>query len=163
MDLEMDKNIKDAIRDSTLIKQSLNGSNHGSNGGATEIIDLSKDSPRRCYEEEDFNLAGLESDSEDSKPISKNELLKSLSDIDKIVISNKSNVASPDAILMSCSNASFDLNQAYATTNQPHIPLSDNGAVNFLPNTTTTTKKNETDERRYGISIIIFFRYMPLN
>ena len=148
MDLEMDKNIKDAIRDSTLVKQSLNGSNHGSNGGATEIIDLSKDSPRRCYEEEDFNLAGLESDSEDGKPISKNELLKSLSDIDNIVISNKSNVASTDAILMSCNNASFDLNKAYATTNQPHITLSDNGTVNFFPNTTTITKKNETDEKR---------------
>ena len=148
MDLEMDKNIKDAIRDSTLINQSLNGSNHGSNGGATEIIDLSKDSPRRCYEEDDFNLAGLESDSPDEKPISKNELLKSLSDIDKIVISNKSNDTSPDAIPMSCSNASFDLNQAYTNTNQPHITLSDNGAVNFFPNTTTITKKNETDEKR---------------
>ena len=144
----MDKNIKDAIRDSTLIKQSLNGSNHGTNGGATEIIDLSKDSPRRCYEEEDFNLAELESDSEDGKPISKNELLKSLSDIDNIVMSNKSNVASADGILMSCSNVSFDLKQAYATNNQPHITLSDNGAVNVSPNTTTITTKNETDEKR---------------
>ena len=94
MDIEVENGVGVVIQETVCIKSSPNGGLNLENGDEIQIVDLAEDSPIESNEGDEYNLPGLESDSEDSRLLSKSDLLKSLSDIDNIVIKNNSSLMS---------------------------------------------------------------------
>ena len=145
MDIELENNVGAGIKESVLIKSSINGLSL-ENGGEIQIVDLASDSPSGSNDGDEYvNLPGLGSDSEDSRLLSKSDLLKSLSDIDNIVIKNRSSIMSAGGMFMQHMNKS--LLQNVSEDVQNCSPRENIVTINGI-NSFMSTDNDEIDEQR---------------
>ena len=129
MDVEVEDNV--GINESGRIQQSSNNRFHHKNGNEIQIIDLASDSAQSNEEHEgdEVNLPGIEYDSEDSRILCKTDLLKSLSDIDNIVIKDGPSTGSSGGMLMQTISKSSSQNgsEDFSTSTSKEIITSTNG------------------------------------
>jgi len=142
----LEKNAREIESDSGLAKPSNNGIHKNEDNGI-EVVDLATDIPRSYNGELGPNLTDFDVHSGDNRLLSKDELLKSLSDIDNIVINNSPAAFPEEDMLMHYINKSAALNKE---------PESSNLALNFTSNqdgrirneliATEISKGNKTDD-----------------
>ena len=155
MDVELEKNARENGNTSALAKSSSNGVHKNKDNGI-EVVDLATDIPRSYNGELSAKLTDFDIHSGDNRILSKEELLKSLSDIDNIVINNSPAAFPAEDRLMNYINKSTALNKE---------PESSNLALNFTPNqdgstrntliTSEISKENKTDDDRYITFVVI--------
>ena len=104
-------------------------------------------SPQFSYngsnEDEEYSLPGLDSENEDNKLISKSNLLKSLSDIDNIVINNHCSARSDGGIFMHHTNDPSEVPE-----NAANCPLGENVVINNGSIQPTDSTNEETENER---------------
>ena len=149
MDVEVDNTAREAVNDPGLVKSSANGLHKEQKDGIT-VVRLATDIPRACNGDLVPHLTDFEPDSGDGRFLSKNDLLKSLSDIDNIVINNTSASFSPEDMLMHYISTSAALK---TESESPNTGLScthnqDHAATTIL-NHVTISQKKKIDGHRY--------------
>ena len=148
MDVEREKNAREIENDSGLAKPPSNGIHKNEDKGI-EVVDLATDIPRSYNGELGPNLTDFDIHSDDNRILSKEELLKSLSDIDNIVINNSSAAFPAEHMLMHYINKSAALNKESESSNLALkcTPNQDGQTRNALI-ATEISKENKTDDDR---------------
>ena len=142
MEVRVENNIGGNANETT----SINSSNNGltcNNAGSIQIVDLVSDSHSGSNEDEEYSLPGLDFDNEDSKLISKSNLLKSLSDIDNIVIRDHCSLMSDGGIFMHHMNDPDDVPE-----NAINCPLGENVVITNGSVQLTDSNNEETEKER---------------
>ena len=93
--------------------------------------------------DEEYSLPGLDLDNEDNKLISKSNLLKSLSDIDNIVINDHCSLTSDGGIFMHHTNEHNDVPE-----NATNCPLGENVVITNGSVQLTDSNNEETEKER---------------
>ena len=125
---------------------STNSSNNGltcNNAGSIQIVDLVSDSHSGSNEDEEYSLPGLDSENEDNKLISKSKLLKSLSDIDNIVINDHCSITPDGGIFMHHTNDPSEVPE-----NATNCPLGENIVITNGSAQSTDSNNGETENER---------------
>ena len=148
MDVELEKNARENGNDSGFVKSSNNGIHKDKDNGI-EVVDLATDIPRIHNGGLCPNLTDFDIHSDDNRILSKEELLKSLSDIDNIVINNSSAAFPAEHMLMHYINKSAALNKESESSNLALkcTPNQDGQTRNALI-ATEISKENKTDDDR---------------
>ena len=142
MEVQVENNIKGNANETT----SINSSNNGltcNNAGSIQIVDLVSDSHSGSNEDEEYSLPGLDSENEDNKLISKSKLLKSLSDIDNIVINDHCSLTSDGGIFMHHTNDPSEVPE-----NATNCPLGENVVISNGSAQPIDSNNEETENER---------------
>ena len=148
MDTEIEKNAIPAVNEPEIIAPSNNGLQYGTDD-ELEFIDLENDRQSEGNGHYINNITEIESDSEDCSYLTKTELLKSLSDIDNIVIKNNSSSKSTDDMLMNYLSKSNFQNESEGTNSTESFALSADNVTTNGSTLVTLTNKDGTDKQRY--------------
>ena len=150
MDIEIEKNARPAVNEPELTTSSNSGLQYGM-GNELEFVDLETDRQSESNGRYIHDLPELESDSEDSTYLTKTELLKSLSDIDNIVLKNHSSSLSTDDMLMNYISKSNFQHESERTNSKKTFNLTEEEVNTNGSTTVTITNKDETDRERYNV------------
>ena len=159
MDIGVDNNARESVNDSGLVKSSTNGL-HKNEKEEITVVSLATDIPRIYNGDLGPNLTDFESDSGDGRFLSKNDLLKSLSDIDNIVINNSSATLSPENMLMHYINKSAALKTESESPNSGlTCTQNQDGAATIISNHNTIFQKQKTEDHRYVFVVLLIWLY----
>ena len=158
MDVEVENNVREIANDSGTGKSLTNGIQRNREDGV-EVVDLTTDIAKICTGEISPNLNDFVSQPGDARFLSKEDLLKSLSDIDNIVITKSSAKFPPDDMFVHYIDKSSALQMLSGDSNSALKSCfnQDSTTTNVL-NSSIKSQKNETDDNRY----VMYLRYNGL-
>ena len=153
MDVEVENNVREIANDSGIGKSSTNGIQRNKEDGV-EVVNLATDIPK-CYTGEiSPNLSDFVSQPGDARFLSKEDLLKSLSDIDNIVITNSSSKFPPEDMFAHYIDKSRTLQMLSGDSKSAlKSCFNQDCATTNVLNSSTKCQKNETDDTRYVMGL----------
>ena len=149
MDVEVENNVREIANDSGIGKSSTNSILRNKEDGV-EVVNLATDIPKICTGEISANLSDFVSQPGDARFLSKEDLLKSLSDIDNIVIAKSSAKFPPEDMFMHYidKSSAFQMLSGDSKSALKNSSQQDSATTNAL-NSSTKSQENETDDDRY--------------
>ena len=149
MDVEVENNVREIANDSGIGKSSTNGIQRNKEDGV-EVVNLATDIPKIYSGDISPNLSDFVSQPGDARFLSKEDLLKSLSDIDNIVITNSSAKFPPEDMLMHYIDNSSALQMlSEESRSAPKSNFHQDSAATNVLKSSSKSQKNETDDNRY--------------
>ena len=148
MDVEVENNSREIASESGIGKPSSNGVQRSKENGI-EVVDLTTDIPNAYNGDLAPKLSDFVPHPSDTRFLSKDDLLKSLSDIDKIVINNSSPKFPSDDMLMQyiSKSAAFQTVSDNSKSNLKTSFNQDDGTKN-ISNSSKASRETETENNR---------------